>query len=311
METLGCPLGCAPADQLMIEAGDRLGGQPGRYRMVKCHACGLMRTNPRPTPESMGTYYAEDYGPYAVRSATDLASWKARLTRSLGLDSRRLPPVRPGRMLELGCASGGYLREAALLGWDVEGIEFSESAAANARAAGLRVQVCTVEQAKAPSAPYDLVVAWMVLEHLHEPVAALRRLRDWTAADGYFVCSVPDAAAWERRLFGDAWYALQLPTHLHHFTPATIRRLMRAAGWVVVRIRWQPNSNNLLMSLAYKFEDWRWPGIAKATRAFAQSPRTSLPRLALGWLLALLRQSGRMEVWARPISAPAPSATGQ
>jgi SAM-dependent methyltransferase len=205
-------------------------------------------------------------------------------------------------MLELGCASGGYMRAVALLGWDVEGIEFSESAATNARAAGLSVQTSTVEQATDPSEPYDLVVAWMVLEHLHEPVSALQRLRSWTTSDGYFVCSVPDAGSLERRLFGDAWYALQLPTHLHHFTPHTISKLLTAGGWKVEQLRWQPNSKNLLMSAAYKFEDWGWTGLARGARAFAHSPRMALPRLALGWLLALLRQSGRMEVWARPIT---------
>src|SRR3546814_19345766 len=61
--------------------------------------------------------------------------------------------------------------------------------------------------------PVDLIVGWMVLEHLHQPLAVLRKLRRWIQPDGWLVLSVPDAGSLEFRVFGDRWYALQLPTH--------------------------------------------------------------------------------------------------
>ncbi|MEJ7619026.1 MAG: hypothetical protein WKF30_19070 [Pyrinomonadaceae bacterium] len=64
LEDRACPLGCAPDDELLFSGRDRLHDLPGIFQVVKCRACGLMRTNPRPTPETIGFYYPENYGPY-------------------------------------------------------------------------------------------------------------------------------------------------------------------------------------------------------------------------------------------------------
>lgn len=302
LESRPCPVGCPPGDRKVVAGVDRIGGRPGLFPIVECATCGLMRTDPRPTPASIGYYYGDDYGPYAATAAPPPGGWKRKVERALGLDVRRLPPVTPGRMLEFGCASGNFMDAARRLGWEVEGIEFSDTAAEAARQRGFKVQASALEAASPPERPYDLVVAWMVVEHLHEPVEALRRLRSWTTPEGWLVLSVPDAGAFDRRLFGEAWYALHLPNHLYHFTPSTLRRMLAAAGWRMEKVRWQPNPNNLLMSLSYRFGDRGLEGASRAMRHLATAPRWTLPRLAFGWLLARMRQSGRMEIWARPIA---------
>src|SRR3546814_6395605 len=91
----------------------------------------------------------------------------------------------------------------------------------------------------------------MVLEHLHQPLDVLQKLRSWVRPDGWLVLSVPDAGGLEFRLFGDRWYALQLPTHLHHFSPETLTRMLTAAGWAVDRTLWHGSATNTLMSLSY------------------------------------------------------------
>jgi 2-polyprenyl-3-methyl-5-hydroxy-6-metoxy-1,4-benzoquinol methylase len=299
LESKPCPLGCAPSDTLEIVGEDRLNGCPGSFRLVRCNACNLLRVDPRPDQISISDYYPETYAPYdpisdrQIHQSSGLGAW-------LGLHGRQLPPMPRGRMLEVGCATGDFLAHSRKCGWAVHGIEFSEVAAGVAQSRGLSVEVCSIESATSPSEPYDLIVAWMVLEHLHEPVRALRHLRSWLAPEGYLVGSIPDAEAVERRVFGKAWYALQLPTHLFHYTPSTLRRVLAAAGWELIRVKWQANSTNLLLSLSYKLEDW---GMERAARAVATAVRAKQMRwltVGLGWILALVRQSGRLEFWARP-----------
>jgi 2-polyprenyl-3-methyl-5-hydroxy-6-metoxy-1,4-benzoquinol methylase len=309
LESTACPNGCAPSDHLVLEGEDRLHGVPGRFSVVQCAFCGLMRTNPRPTPASIHTYYPEDYAPYQSQDASDAgASQGSRLKRlfasALCLQSRVPPPVATGHLLEIGCASGAYLEQMRSAGWSAEGIEFSGDAAARARARGFRVQTATVESAQAPQQPVDLVAAWMVLEHLHEPVEALRRIRQWVRPDGYLIASVPDAGSLERRLFGDRWYALQLPTHLYHYTPRTLATVLHSAGWQLCRVRWQKNANNLLWSLEYLVNDRRWKRMTRAAAWLRGSPRAGKLRLLLGWILGILRQSGRIEIWAKPLAPP-------
>ena len=205
-------------------------------------------------------------------------------------------------MLEIGCASGAFLRRMALEGWEVEGIEFSQKAAEDARQLGYPIHTGALETAPPPRAPYDLVVGWMVLEHLHDPVGALAKLRRWTRPGAWLAVSVPNAASFEFAVFRDAWYALQLPTHLWLPTPESLCKVLARGGWRVERILYQRDLRNLVASLGYRLEERGfWPRLAQAMKRFPDAGgRLPLLLHPLAAVLALLRQTGRMTAWARP-----------
>ena len=305
LEDMPCPLGCERSDRPVIVGRDRISGVQGEFQVVECTTCGLLRTNPRPTAATIGSYYPDSYGPYHTTAGAPPAASRRPLLedikRLLGLDQRRLPPVSPGRLLEIGCASGSFMEEMRQKGWLCEGIEFSPTAAEVARKRGFNVQVGAVEDAAPPAQPYDVVVAWMVLEHLHDPPAVLRRVREWTRRDGYLVFSVPDSGALERRAFGNAWHAWHLPNHLYHYNKKTIQRVLDAAGWEIAAIRWQRNPGNLISSLENKARDAGMERAAQLFSAMRNGAAFGKLRLALGWFLGVARQSGRIEVWAQPI----------
>jgi SAM-dependent methyltransferase len=310
LESRPCPNGCAPADRPVTEGQDRLHGLPGRFTVVECAQCGLMRTDPRPTADTIGAYYPDDYGPYLtspvikVKPSTWHRRFKARWNRWLGKDVRRLPDIPPGRMLEIGSAGGAYLLEMQAKGWTVEGIEFSPVAAQKARERGLDVRTGSLESSVPPQHKADVITAWMVLEHLHEPLAGLRKMREWVQPDGFLVAAVPDASALERRVFGEYWYGLHLPAHLYHYTPDSLRRLLDKAGWQLCAMHWQPNPMNLLNSLEWKAQAEGRAHWLRLARWLKQSPKAGGLRRWLGWLLGITRQSGRMEFWARPKRQP-------
>ena len=309
LEDADCPLGCPRSDETVLAGRDRLHGLPGRFQVVRCRSCGLMRTNPRPSPGTIGFYYPEDYHPYrntrVAGPSGRLGALKARIKplarRFFEFNGTRLPPLAPGRMIEIGCASGGFMHQMAQQGWDVSGIEFSAAAAGHARDLGYPVHTGPIESAPDPAAPVDLVVGWMVLEHLHAPVKALRRLRQWARPGGWLVLSVPNASSWEFRVFKDSWYALQLPTHLYHFTPPSLAAVLRMGGWRVERIFHQRLLGNIAGSFGYLLQDRRMlPALA---RWFIKFPEKSgLHQYALfplAFLASLAGQTGRMTVWAR------------
>jgi SAM-dependent methyltransferase len=303
LENVACPLGCTKNDEIMLIGRDRLHDLPGEFSVVKCRNCGLMRTNPRPTPETIGFYYPSEYGPYQSSEAPvtkNAVGFKKWLRRLLGLNARAMPPISVGRLLEIGCASGTYLEQMRQEGWAVEGIEFSETAAQLARKKGLNVQVATVESASAPVQPVDVVAAWMVLEHLHEPINALRKLLTWTKPNGYLIASIPDAGSLVHMSFAEKRYDLHLPNHLYHFTPKTIANVLEASGWQLTRVFWQRNCNTLLWSSEYLARDKGWARAEYAVRWLRTAKSASKFRVLLGWVLGVTRQSGRMEIWARP-----------
>ena len=309
LESVVCPLGCASQDVTVTSGHDLLHGLPGEYTVVCCKACGLQRTSPRPTPETIGFYYPDDYGPYkgtrVVNGGANTGGLKSRLVEMaksiFDTKATALPNVPTGRMLEIGCASGSYLHHMAQRGWEVEGIEFSPTAAQAARALGYAVEIGALETITKPADRYDLIVGWMVLEHLHQPVESLRKLARWAKRDGMLAVSVPNVGSAESRIFGSNWYALQLPTHLFHYDTSSISKVMAAAGWQVTRIHHHRTAANLIASTGYWLCD---RGFTRLGNRFIQFPETggrigALLMFPLALLLATLGQTGRMTVWAR------------
>jgi 2-polyprenyl-3-methyl-5-hydroxy-6-metoxy-1,4-benzoquinol methylase len=309
LEDKPCPMGCPAGDDEVLTGRDRLYNQPGKFRVVRCRACGLMRTNPRPTREGIRLYYPDEYAPYqdarsiAPESPGKSASlWKRPIQRLLKTrDSRALPPLEAGRMLEIGCASGTFLRLMAAKGWQVEGLELSEGAADLAKSLGLPVYIGELETAPDPSSPYDLIVGWHVLEHLHEPLRALAKLWQWSKPGGWLALSMPDASSWEFSFFKERWYGLHLPNHLFHYTPDTLKALLPRAGWRAERYFWHANPNNLLQSLRYCCLDLGWERVAGYLLDVVQGRRLHYPHRMAGKFLGLMHASGRMTVWARRV----------
>jgi 2-polyprenyl-3-methyl-5-hydroxy-6-metoxy-1,4-benzoquinol methylase len=251
----------------------------------------------------MGFYYPTEYGPYAESRSYDyreVGGVRGWIREFAGGPSNAVPDLSPGYLLEFGCASGAFLAHMARRGWSCEGIEFSDAAARRAQQLGFRVQVGALEDASPPARPCDLIAGWMVLEHLHEPVACLRQLRGWVHEQGWLAVSVPDVGAFDFAIAGPDWYGLHVPNHLYHFDRASIRRLMAAAGWNVAALQWHRNCSTALLSLQARARTRGKKATAAALSSLEKGRVFGPARAALGILAGSLRQSGRMTVWARP-----------
>ena len=253
----------------------------------------------------MGYFYPADYDPYTKSRVTvspaPALGWRGMARRFFDSRSTKLPAVEPGRMLEIGCASGAYMQLMTDRGWDVQGLEPSSTAAEFSRARGFEVLNSDLESASLPAESFDMIVGWMVLEHLHNPVECLRKMHDWLRPDGWLVFSVPNAGSYELRLFRDAWFALQLPTHLFHYDRRTIETVLARSGWRLDRVFFQRNNSNLAFSLGYRFRDM---GLGRLGDSLVEGPLdTSLPFRLLtypyAWLASRFKAAGRMTVWAR------------
>ncbi|MBX2810767.1 MAG: class I SAM-dependent methyltransferase [Myxococcales bacterium] len=310
-ESTPCPLCRTSGRTQVLKGPDRLHQRPGLFSVVRCVRCDLLRTDPRPTADTITYFYPDSYQPYQAPLGPppqeDKLTVRQHIARRLfAFNSQILPPHRdPGRLFEIGTGSGGFLRLMAARGWDVAGLEYSASAARRAQEMGLSVEVSTVEDGEGPDEPVDVVAAWMVLEHLHKPLSGLRKIRGWLNKDGWLVGSVPNVASLDFRLFRDAWYALQLPTHLYHFTPKTLTALLQTAGFSVERIFHQRTLANYPPSMGYRLDDYlKGSENMSLRRQLVQFP-VSAPRWVpfalypLAYTMAALGQTGRMTFWAR------------
>lgn len=306
LEDNPCPHGCNAGDTELIEATDRINGRAGRFSIVRCNRCGLIRTNPRPTAESIGYYYPDNYGPY-LGTKVSVASVRPRVIRRLikqliDFRSEVIPDLPPGRALEIGCASGGFLAKLAARGWGVVGVEFSPIAADAARQSGFTVYQGAIESVDLSDQTFDLVVGWMVIEHLHHPISALQKLHGAAAPGAWLVLSTPNCAGGLER-FGADWFPLHVPNHLFHFTQETINTLLHAGGWEMRRCMLQRVLIDIPLSLALVLQSKNaLPWLSKMLLRLPNGKAGLIFNLMcypLALLFALLGKGSRMTVWAQ------------
>ena len=123
-ESVACTF-CGSSDaQLLFEGTDRLLYLPGEFRVVRCTRCGLLRQDPRPTPETIAFYYPPEYEPYSVaidEEPSRLRRWDRRygMRKRQRAIERRCPGGREGAGKERGLHRRGGREGVGELGGDV------------------------------------------------------------------------------------------------------------------------------------------------------------------------------------------------
>jgi SAM-dependent methyltransferase len=173
------------------------------------------------------------------------------------------------RALEIGCASGGtmrWLRQTRRIDW-ATGVEFFPAAAQRARAIFDEVVEADLNagQPDLATAPFDLILALDVLEHLVDPAQTVRFAKRHLAPDGTMIVSLPNVAhvsvAWPLLVQG-RWryedYGLLDRTHLRFFTRETAMGLFTDEGLAVTRVETTRRCPQLLARLGLGGARWRW-----------------------------------------------------
>ena len=177
------------------------------------------------------------------------------------------------RILEVGCGSGDFLVEARKRGLSVQGIEFSEHAAAvaNERLGETAVLVGSPETVTLPANSYDVLAAFDVIEHLRDPKMSIDWMYLLLKRGGVAAIVTPSLDSWSRRLLGRHWMEYK-PEHITYFSQKSLRRLLENAGFS--SIQFVPNYKVLTYDyIARHFDRFQVPVVSAATRVV----RTLMP----------------------------------
>ena len=236
----GCGICGAASARELYTARDRLRNSERPFIVARCEGCGVLRTLPEMGEGELSFFYPNDY--WGGEPSLDwIRNSQAEKTSFL---AACVP--RGGRLLDVGCGAGFFLRALDPTTWDPFGVEISRAAAdAAERVIGLgRIFNGTLLDSACEDGYFDVVTFWSALEHTNEPRDNLIEARRILKRGGTLIVQVPNAASYQARWFGGDWFALDAPRHRYHFTPAALARLLGETGFEGYRTSFHSKAHN-------------------------------------------------------------------
>lgn len=249
---------------------------PGRWTLWRCGGCGCAYLDPRPDAASIVRAYERYYthddermdglvptGRLDLRTRVTVGlrnSWLSRrygvrlggawplgwLLAGLFAERRRrvdylirqVPPTggQTRTLLDAGCGSGYFVKVAQQLGYKAVGLDFDAAAVAQGRAAGLDIRQGALPGTGLEPASFDYITVSHVLEHLHDPVGALREFMGLLKPGGCLWITQPNLGSCGFKEFGAAWRGLEPPRHLTLFDAPGLMRLLGTLGYADITL---------------------------------------------------------------------------
>ncbi|MBF0555938.1 MAG: methyltransferase domain-containing protein [Nitrospirae bacterium] len=228
MEPINCNI-CAADDTQPVVC------QNG-YDIVQCKRCGLVYVHPRPEADVLSKLYDG----YHQRNGKDIHSWSVLMKliykECAGMLTNEFP--RGADVLDIGCGYGHFVSVMSDLGFRASGIDPSADAVRAALHNGLDVRLSTVEDLSFGENSFDAVTMFYVLEHLRDPLYALKRVFHILRPNGLLILRVPHTTPVVKALsaFNIKNNLYDAPFHLYDFSPETLRLILTLSGFSSILI---------------------------------------------------------------------------
>ncbi len=238
----------------------RLGARGGRAHhegkgaetdIVRCKDCGSTYTHPTLIPKT---------NPYEKESADEYfqihdETQKILIGEQCMAEAEQILG-RTGRVLELGCGRGEFLRGAINRGWTAFGVDMTAEFTKAAQTHGIAIESSSIEDCQALKQSYDVVVMAAILEHLYEPVKTLKQVSNALRPGGLLLVHVPNEISLTSlignlymRARGRDWAINLSPTfspfHVVGFSPKSLRKALNEAGFEIHTLKVHRYDNNL------------------------------------------------------------------
>lgn len=210
------------------------------YKVLRCLNCSLVFVYPFPDYTDLKEHYNHDYYKAWVNEQ------KKKRIKMWGNRLKELQKIRQGgRLLDVGCGEGTFLKLAKRNGWHISGTELSAYAVKYATdVLGADIFCGEIEDAGYPENSFDIVTMWHVLEHVRDPNQYLNEIRRVLRPDGLLVIAVPNVnnliMQIAYRIFKGRKMKLfskdEKEVHLYHFSPDTIKAYLDKSGFECLRL---------------------------------------------------------------------------
>jgi 2-polyprenyl-3-methyl-5-hydroxy-6-metoxy-1,4-benzoquinol methylase len=162
--------------------------------------------------------------------------------------------INKGRLLDVGCGAGFFLKSMEDRYSEVRGVEISTSHAEFAqKTMMLDVLNGTIQTANFTAEYFDTITLWDVIEHVVDPRATLDEARRILKKGGLLAISTPNVNGITASLSKKTWLYYTPPEHLYFFNRNALSTLFKESGFIIKRIRTRNiYFNNILQSFKYR-----------------------------------------------------------
>jgi len=229
------------------------------FTIAECKECTLRFTRDAPDAASMPFYYKSENYISHTDTAKGLVNRLYHFVRNKTLVQKRrliekITKTKAGNILDVGSGTGAFLNEMKKNGWTVTGLEPNADARTMARDLyGLELED-TNRLYHLPAELFEAITLWHVLEHVHELHEYLQQLKKLLSKQGKLFVAVPNYTAADAAIYKEYWAAYDVPRHLYHFSPTSMKVLMEKHGLKVLQYNpmWYDSFYISLLSSKYK-----------------------------------------------------------
>jgi len=255
-----CRVCGAAGDNPRWRTREMLHGTREEFDYFECAACGCVQI--AEIPDDLSRFYPGDYfsfrdhagldrnlvrrfvDPRRVRSSFGQTDWIGSAAEKVSrpfeyVDWIRRAGLGPdARVLDVGCGAGKTLLNMALGGFpNPQGVDPFIAETLRYRC-GVTVHKASLgDFAVGRDAGFDFIMFHHSLEHLTDPLAALRVAAGLLSAGGRILIAVPVAGSWAWEHYRENWCNLDPPRHIHLLTSPAMEILARGAGLAVLEAR--------------------------------------------------------------------------
>ena len=248
---------------------DGLFGSNGVWNIDKCSNddCGLLWLNPMPIkkdlPKLYETYYTHAHDPLPKKAnwliqvfrdgCSDylkkkyqypykgsllskligiIIKFNPKWTTNLDFSVFYLSAIPNGKLLEIGCGSGGMLKNMQNKGWDVTGVDFDRKSVSVAQNLGLNVYEGDISKLNLEKNSFDAIIMNHVIEHLPNPVSTLKSCYELLRSGGRLISITPNANGLNHNKYNSDSRLLEPPRHLFIYNKNSLKEVATKSGFI-------------------------------------------------------------------------------
>jgi len=213
--------------------------EKANYKIWKCKGCGMLSLFPLPELFETKAVYEKEYfaggskGFGYIDYNNDKEAMRGVFEEYLNRIAKISKP-KGEKLLDIGAATGFFLKIARSRGYEVSGIEISDYAASMGRKDGLNITTGTIQTVPLENNKFDVVTMWDVIEHLHNPKGDLSKINSRLKKGGILAINTPDCGSLYARLLGSKWHLLVPPEHIYYFNKNSLKLILEKTGFEVI-----------------------------------------------------------------------------